>query len=161
MADGRIDEREHVRMNDSEVLAFLRDCHTMCLSTLNRDATIHSVALWYAFLGDHIAFSTRQKSQKARNLARNPTVTCLFENGSHAYDQLKGVQIVGTARIVEDPSERFEIMRSAYDRNVRKYTDSDRPAVERMERGLFIAVVQPSRRTSWDHTKLPPRGQAR
>lgn len=161
MSDAHLDERSLVRMSDEEVVAFLRECHTMSLSTLNGDGTIHSAALWYGFLGDRVVFSTRAKSQKAKNLQRNPNLTSLFENGSYSYDRLKGVEIIGTALPLEKLPDRIEAMRSSYDRNVRAYSECDRATVERMERGLFIAAIEPSRIASWDHTKLAPRGQLR
>ncbi len=155
------DQRSLVRMDATEVLEFLRACHTMYLSTLNRDGTIHSIAMWYGFLGDQVAFSTRVKSQKAQNLMRNPTLTCLFENGSHAYQELKGVQIVGKARVLEDREERFEAFRTAYERNVGSYDETKRDAVERASTGLLIVAVEPIRFASWDHSKLQASGPAR
>ena len=158
MPDKRSSQRDLVKMEAEEVLEFIHNCHTLYLSTLNRDGTIHSAAMWYGFLGDQVGFSTRPKTQKAKNLLRNPSLTCLFESGSHAYDKLQGVQINGTARILEDPSERFEVMRTAYDRNVAPYSESDREVVEKGATGLLIVAVEPNRIASWDHSKMAPRG---
>ena len=66
--------------------------------------------MFYVMLDGQIAFWTYRSSQKARNLARDPRVTCLVEAGEE-YFELRGVQVVGTARCIEDPAGVLEIGR--------------------------------------------------
>ena len=49
--------------------------HTMSFATMNRDGSIHMVAMWYGFLEGGIAFESKAKAQKVLNLRRNPTIT--------------------------------------------------------------------------------------
>ncbi len=146
--------RRDIGMDVDEVGAIVRSCRTMCVSTLNRDGTIHSAAMWFGFFGDDVTFATRPKSQKVRNLVRNPTVTCLFENGSRTLGERRGVQIVGRARFLEDPQERFDAARAAYERN--NGPCADRSVIERIVASRVVIVVEPRRIVSWDHTRLEP-----
>ncbi len=51
---------------------------------------------------------TKAKSQKARNLARDPRVTCLVEVGQR-YEELRGVELVGKAVPVRDAGPLFTV----------------------------------------------------
>src|SRR5690606_1942005 len=87
--DAGMKRRDLIRMTDDEVRAFLAGRHTMNVATMNHDGTIHLVAMWYGFVGDDTAFWTYGKSQKIRNLERNPQITCLVEAGER-YEELQG-----------------------------------------------------------------------
>ena len=101
-----VKQRDVIKMSDAEVDAFLQAGRTMSFATMNHDATIHVVAMWYGFLEGAIAFETKAKSQKVRNLLRNPTITCMVEAGT-TYEELRGVELVGTAVAVALSSVRF------------------------------------------------------
>ena len=77
-----------------------------------------------------VAFETKAKSQKVMNLRRNPTITCMAEDGQ-SYEELRGVQIVGTAEIVEDPERMFEMGITVFERYVAPYNDDLRPRSRR------------------------------
>ena len=56
-------------------------------------------------------FWTFAKSQKVLNLRRDPKITGLVEAGE-AYQQLRGVELRGTARLIDDPAEEWDLRRS-------------------------------------------------
>src|SRR5439155_27188239 len=87
-------------MTEQEVDEFLRGRHTMSLATINHDATVHLVAMWYGFLVGCGAIEAKTKSQKVRNLRRDPRMTCMVGEGDR-YEELRGVELVGTAEHVE------------------------------------------------------------
>ena len=60
--------------------------------------------MWYGFLDGCVTVETKAKSQKVRNLRRDPRLTLLFEDGD-TYEELRGVELVGKAEIVEDPDK--------------------------------------------------------
>ena len=97
---------------------------TMC--TLNHDGSIHAVAMWYGFLDGSIAIETKAKAQKAINLARDPRITCMFEDGDY-YEELRGVELVGRAEIVDDPDKMFELGVDLFERYYGAYTEELRP----------------------------------
>jgi PPOX class probable F420-dependent enzyme len=148
-----VDLRAQVRMSDAEVDAFLHEHSAMSLASMNPDGTVHLVAMWYSFFEDRLAFSTKAKSQKALNLRRDPSVTCLIEDGDD-YNELRGVQIVGTAELFDDPDRILDLGKVIYARRSGSYTNRDRLSVEQMMRKRVGVIVHPKRVVSWDHTKL-------
>ena len=148
-----VDLRARARMSDHEVAAFLEEQSALSLASLNADGTIHLVAMWYVVVDGEIVFWTKAKSQKVHNLRRNPTVTCMVEDGDE-YNDLRGVQIVGTAEVFDDPDRVLELGKAIYARRFGPYTEAALPVVQQMMRKRAGVVVHPHRTTSWDHTKL-------
>ena len=156
-----VKQRDLIRMTKDEVDAFVVDGRTASLCTLNHDGTIHAVAMWYGFLEGAVAFETKAKSQKVANLRRNPTITCMIEEGE-SYDQLRGVELVGRAEIVEDPERMWTLGLSVWERYNGPYTDEMKPMVEAMLHKRVVIRVEVQRVVSWDHRKLglPSMGQS-
>jgi len=149
-----VNQRDRIRMTAEEIDAFLAGTHTMSCATLNHDGTIHLVAMWYGFVEGCVGLETKAKSQKVANLRRNPQITCLVEAGA-SYDELIGVEIVGTAEIIEEPERMLELGISVFERhNGVVYTPEMRPAVEQMLHKRVVVKIVPQRYVSWDHRKL-------
>ena len=146
-------QRALVRMSDEEVDAFLGERRTMTMCTINGDGTIHAVAMWYGFLEGLVAFETKAKSQKVQNLRRDPRITCMVEAGD-SYEELRGVSLVGTAGIVEDPERMWTLGVNVFERYQAPYTEDLRPLVETMLRKRVVVTVKPDKVVSWDHRKL-------
>src|SRR5919205_168015 len=89
-------------MTSEEVDAFLAGRRTMNVATIGPTGHPHLVAMWYGFVDGRPAFWTFGRSQKMRNLRRDPKLTALVEDGA-TYAELRAVELVGTRRIVEDP----------------------------------------------------------
>jgi PPOX class probable F420-dependent enzyme len=151
---GGVKQRDAIRMTASEIEAFIHDVRTMNCATINHDGTIHLVAMWYGFLEGAPALETKRKSQKVQNLRRNPQITCLVEDGK-SYDQLRGVEMVGRAEIVEDADRMFELGISVLERHRGVgYDESMRPDVEQMLHKRVVIKIHVDRYVSWDHRKL-------
>jgi len=156
-----VKQRDVIKMTDDEVDAFLEAGRTMSFATMNHDATIHVVAMWYGFLEGAIAFETKAKSQKVRNLLRNPTITCMVEDGK-TYEELRGFKDVATAEIIDDPDRMFELGISVFERYQGPYSEEMKPFVEVMLNKRVVVKVAVDRIVSWDHRKLglPPTAPA-
>jgi hypothetical protein len=78
----------------------------------------------------------------------------MVETGD-TYDQLRGVELVATAEIIEDPKEvvRFGIAEFERYQNT-TVTDALLPAVERMANKRVVVKIVVERLVSWDHRKL-------
>jgi PPOX class probable F420-dependent enzyme len=148
-----VNQRAQIEMSAEEIDAFLAEKHTMSMATVNRDGSIHLVAMWYGFLEGEVAFETKAKSQKAVNVRRNPAITVMVEAGD-TYEQLVGVQIQGRAEVVDDPERMFELGISVYERHVGPYCKDRRKYVEAMLNKRVVIKVHPERVASWDHRKL-------
>lgn len=107
-----------VRLDEAEVDAFLRDGHTIIVTTIGKDGFPHSTPLWYAYLDGHIYFRKLNKSQGALNISRNDHVCCLVETGDNWVD-LKAVMVRGRAVPVSDEETVARFMAE----NDRKYLD--------------------------------------
>ena len=145
--------RDLIRMTPEEVDTFLREGRTMNVATFNHDGTIHLVAMWYGFLEGAVAFETKAKAQKVKNLRRDPRMTCLVEDGEY-YEELMGVELVGTADIVEDRDRMWDFGVSL----VRRYMDVPDEhvdaAVEMALHNRVVVKLNVERVVTWDHRKL-------
>ena len=149
-------QRDRVAMTAGEVAALLAASRKLQLATINPDGTPHLVTMFYVMLGGRIAFWTYRASQKARNLARDPRVTCLVETGEEYFD-LRGVQVNGLARLVGDPAGVLEIGRGVAGGLAGVPGDAVDDYVAHAARKRVGYVVEPARIASWDHSKLLPQ----
>lgn len=150
---GGVKQRDLVKMTPDEADEFVRRHRTMSMCTLNHDGSIHAVAMWYGFLEGAVAIETKAKSQKARNLRRDPRMTCLFESGD-TYETLQGVELVGRGEIVEEPERIWELGVSVFERYQAPYTEELKPFVEMMLHKRIVVKLNVERVVSWDHHKL-------
>ncbi len=141
-------------MTDDQIEAFLASERTLQVASINADGTPHLVAMWYTLRGGSPAFWTYAKSQKVVNLRRDPRLTVMVETGD-TYERLKGVQIVGTAEIVDDLDDVLAFGEQIYERYWGPITDDAiREGVRQMGRKRVVIVVEPVKTVSWDHAKL-------
>jgi PPOX class probable F420-dependent enzyme len=150
---GGVNQRGQIKMTEEEVDAFLRERHSMTMSTISPDGSIHSVAMWYGFLEGAIAFETKKKAQKVQNLLRDPRLTCLVEAGE-TYDQLRGVSLVGTGEVIEEPDRLWELGVSVFERYNAPYTEEMKPFVEVMLNKRVVVKLHVAKTVTWDHRKL-------
>ena len=143
-------------MTDSERDAFLQERHVMNIATHGGDGRIHLVAMWYGFVDGQLAFWTYGKSQKIVNLERNPQLTGLVESGE-AYQELKGVELVGTGRVVRDPAVIQAIGESTWERYTGPVDDQARGALAVVGAKRAAVRFEVDRIVSWDHSKLGGR----
>jgi PPOX class probable F420-dependent enzyme len=153
-----VNQRSKIKMTPEEVEAFLQERRPMSMCSINHDGSIHAVAMWYGFVDGRVAVETKAKSQKVQNLRRNPTLTCLFEDGD-VYEELRGVELVGRGEIIDDPERMFELGVSVFERYYgATYTEDLRPFIETMLNKRVVIQLHVDRTVSWDHRKLglPP-----
>ena len=148
-------QRDRVAMTPAEVEQLLASQHKVQLATNGRDGFPHLVTMYYVLMDGLITFWTYRTSQKARNLDRDPRISCLVETGE-AYFDLKGVLVQGTARRIEDPAAVIEIGRriSAVFSEPLTAGHGLTDYVEHAARKRFGYAVEPARVISWDHAKL-------
>ena len=60
--------------------------------------------MWFVMHGTSPVFWTYGKSQKVRNLSRDPRLSALVEAAGESYGTLRGVQLIGTADVIADPA---------------------------------------------------------
>ena len=146
--------RDQIKMSEAEALAFLDEERTVVCATNGRDGFPHLMPLWYVVRDGRIWAWTYAKSQKVRNLERDPRATLQVETGER-YDQLRGLMLRTEAVIHRD----LDTVASLGSEIARRYGGGDlTPEAEAAMRaqaakrvGLQFVEV---RRASWDHRKL-------
>ena len=98
--------RDQIAMTDAEVRDFLAEHMVMQCATVGPRGVPHLVPLWYVPEGTELVAWTYAKSQKAKNLERDPRATVGIEDGVE-YDQLRGVTFECDVEVEREP-ERVE-----------------------------------------------------
>jgi len=140
-------------MTAGEIADLLSASKKVQIGTINPDGTPHLVTLFYGLIDGKIAFFTYRRSQKVRNLVRDPRISCLVETGQD-YGELRGALIYGTARLIGDYAAVAKIGAVIVSRTMDIRADAAAGYVEHTARKRVACVVEPFRVVSWDHRKL-------
>ncbi|GGP00363.1 hypothetical protein GCM10012278_00780 [Nonomuraea glycinis] len=141
-------------MSEDEVTALLEGARKLQLATINPDGTPHLVTMFYGLDKGRITFWTYGKAQKARNLARDPRVSCLIEAGED-YAELRGVLVYGRVTPMDDAESVLAVGMAVARRMTPGVADELlRPYVEQTGRKRVAYVVEPTKMVSWDHRRL-------
>lgn len=140
-------------MSPAECAAMLADNRKVQLATLQPDGSVHLVTMFYTMIDGRIAFWTYRSAQKARNLARDPRVTCLVETGEQYFD-LRGVQVRGLVHAIDDPAGVRDVGRRIAAGVAGVPADSVEDYVEHAARKRLAYTVEPHTVVSWDHRRL-------
>ena len=145
--------REQIQLTPQEQRRFLEERKTIVLSTIDPRGYPHAVAMWYEMEGQDFLMTTYGKSQKARNIERNPKVALLAEAGT-TYDTLKGVLIRGRAELVYDVDLCVAVLGRVHQKMTGAMPLGIEEALKAQARKRVIIRVTPERVSSWDHSKL-------
>ena len=147
--------RQQITMSTGEITAFLEEERVLSVATIGPSGHPHVVPMWYALVDGELAFWTFAKSQKVANLRRDPRITGLVEAGD-AYEELRGVEVVGTARIIDGFDDVLALGTAVAARYNGDLVTSE-VAVElitQQARKRVGVVIEAQRFVSWDHRKL-------
>jgi len=150
--------RDTVRMSPEEVADFLASQLKVQVASNGPDGTPHLTTLFYVLDEGRIAFWTYARSQKIRNLERDPRIACLVESGDD-YFELRGASLTGTADVVRDPAVVRDlgsrvVARMAGVASIDELGDEGQAEVERQAAKRVAVVVRAAHVASWDHAKL-------
>ncbi|HVM98334.1 MAG TPA: pyridoxamine 5'-phosphate oxidase family protein [Candidatus Acidoferrales bacterium] len=148
-----MNRRNLIQMTDDERGKFLADARTITLSTIDQHGYPHSVAMWYVMDGDCALMTTYAKSQKTRNIERNPKVGLMAESGA-TYDALKGVLIRGRADLIREEDRVLAVLKQVHAKMMGSFPEGIDDALRAQARKRVVVRVVPDRVSSWDHTKL-------
>jgi len=140
-------------MSDEEVRAFLEEKMVMQCATSGPRGLPHMVPLWFVGDASELRGWTYAKSQKARNLERDPRATLGIEDGVQ-YHELRGVMLECDVRLARDPAdvERFGL--ELFARYAGELNDEIRAMVAAQAQKRVGLTFVPTRMVSWDHRKL-------
>lgn len=148
-----MNRRSLIELNEAERRAFLEATRTITLSTIDPRGFPHSVAMWFVMDGDVALMTTYAKSQKTRNVERNPKVALMAESGQ-TYDTLKGVLIRGYAEVVRDEELCLQTLKAVNGKMMGSFPEGIDDALRAQARKRVVLRIKPERISSWDHSKL-------
>ena len=141
--------RDQIQMSDHELRAFLDEEKVVTCATIGPTGRPHLMPLWYFVDDDELHGWTYAKSQKAKNLERDPHATLQVEAGV-AYEELRGVMMECDVELVHDGVADFGV--ALFERYAPGADVGDMVAQQAPKRvGLRF---KPTRTVTWDHTKL-------
>jgi PPOX class probable F420-dependent enzyme len=145
--------RSQIEMSDDEVRAFLAEQMVMQCATVGPRGLPHMVPLWYVAEDLDLVGWTYAKSQKAKNLERDPRATIGIEDGVQ-YHELRGVMLECDVALERD-AERVEgYGLRLFERYAGELTEGIREMVAKQAPKRIGLRFVPSRVVSWDHRKL-------
>ena len=148
--------REQITLSEDEQRELLDSERVVVVGSHGPHGFPHLMPLWYVVRDGEIWIWTYAKSQKVKNLERDPRCTLLVEAG-HEYTDLKGVQIEAEAEIVRDTPQ---VLAFAKELTVRysegiEAVEGDAAAALESQAPKRVALEFVERdRVTWDHRKL-------
>jgi PPOX class probable F420-dependent enzyme len=140
-------------MSAEEVRAFLEEQMVMQCATNGPRGLPHMVPLWFVGDASELRGWTYAKSQKARNLERDPRATVGLEDGVQ-YHELRGVTFECDMRLSRRPDEVERFGLELFSRYAGELNDDIRAMVAAQAPKRVGLTFVPTRMVSWDHRKL-------
>ena len=156
--------RDQIKMTPEEVEAFLAEQKTVTCATNGRNGFPHLMPLWYvvrdtrptssAGTGSHtrIWAWTYAKSQKVRNLERDPRATLQVESGIE-YAELRGVMLRCDVEIHRDVEVVTDFAMELVERYAGGAEGTRDAFAQQAPKRVALEFVERDRVT-WDHRKL-------
>jgi PPOX class probable F420-dependent enzyme len=154
-----VSRRAEIKLTEAEQLELLEGERVVVVSSLGPRGWPHSMPMWYVPRDGEVWTWTYAKSQKVRNLERDPRATLLVETGRE-YTELRGVMIEAEAEIhrdLETVSEFGKQLTVRYSEGIES-VEGDAAAALQAQAAKRVAIeFHPRRIATWDHRKLGGR----
>lgn len=148
--------RELISMTEDELAAYLADQRRIILTTIGPDGMPHPMPMNYGVDGQgRVVMITFAKSQKVKNLQRDPRATLLVESGA-SYAELKSAILYCSTEVITELDDVVAIMPHI------RASDAMQASISGQMSDQLRAVLAkrvalrftPQRVVSWDHGKL-------
>jgi len=149
-----VSRRSQITMSDQEVASFLEEQRVVICATNGPRGWPHLMPLWYVVRDGDLWAWTYAKSQKVRNLERDPRATLEVETGEE-YQELRGVMIESDAEIHRDINLIVEFGAELMQRYGAGATGPEFMEAVRAQAAKRVALQFATRQVAtWDHRKL-------
>jgi PPOX class probable F420-dependent enzyme len=148
--------RDQIKLTPDEQAELLDSERVVVVSSIGPRGWPHSMPMWYVVRDGEIWVWTYAKSQKVRNLERDPRATLLIETG-HEYTELRGIQIEAVAELVRDAARVVDYakeMTVRYAEGIETVEGDAAAALEAQAPKRVAIRFEPKRAATWDHRKL-------
>jgi PPOX class probable F420-dependent enzyme len=147
--------REQIKMSDEDLDSFLAEERVVTVATIGPNGRPHLMPLWFVPDGTVLSGWTFARSQKAKNLERDPHATLQVEAGE-SYAELRGVMFECDVELDHDTERVTQVGVALFSR----YRASEEPdpavreMVEKQAPKRVALRFTPTRTVTWDHRKL-------
>jgi PPOX class probable F420-dependent enzyme len=148
--------RDQIKLSEEELLELLEGERIAVVSSIGARGWPHSMPLWYVPREGEIWIWTYAKSQKVRNLERDPRATLLVETGRE-YSELRGAMIEAEAELHRDHDTVLafaEELTLRYAEGISSVRGDAKAALEAQAPKRVAIHFKPVRVATWDHRKL-------
>jgi PPOX class probable F420-dependent enzyme len=159
--------RSQITLSVDEQVELLESERVAVVSSLGPRGWPHSMPMWFTLRdpqgevlpnapAKELWMWTYAKSQKARNLERDPRATVLIETGFE-YTELRGIQIEAEAELIRDAETVFGFGKELTIRYAEGIDsiEGDAAAALQAQAAKRVAIrFEPRRVATWDHRKL-------
>jgi PPOX class probable F420-dependent enzyme len=146
--------RDQIQLSPAEQSAFLRDQRVVVCATNGVRGWPHLMPLWYVVRDEEIWAWTYAKSQKIRNLERDPRATLQVQDGER-YEDLRGVMIEAQTELHRELDTVSALGAELIARYGGSTPTPEVQAAVRAQAAKRVALqFRAQRITSWDHRKL-------
>lgn len=148
--------RDQITLSETEMAELLATERVAIVSSLGPRGWPHSMPLWFVPREGEVWIWTYAKSQKVRNLERDPRATILIETG-HEYGELRGAMVEAEAvlhRDLETVLGFAEELTLRYAEGLAAIEGDMRAGLEAQAPKRVAIQFKPRRTSSWDHRKL-------
>jgi PPOX class probable F420-dependent enzyme len=148
--------RAEIELSEAERRELIDSERIVAVASFGPRGWPHVMPLWYVPRDGEIWIYTYAKSQKVRNLERDPRATLMIETG-HSYLELRGVEIEAEAEIHRDLETVLGLAKEItvrYAAGIDSVEGDAAAAVEAQARKRAAVRFRAVRVASWDHRKL-------
>jgi PPOX class probable F420-dependent enzyme len=148
--------RDLIKLTDAEQAELLDSERIVIVSSIGSRGWPHSMPMWFTVRDGELWVWTFAKSQKVRNLERDPRATLLIETGTE-YTELRGIQIEAEAELIRDTPIVAEFGKELAIRYAEGIDSIEGDAAAALEAQAVkrVAIRFEAKRTAtWDHRKL-------
>jgi PPOX class probable F420-dependent enzyme len=151
-----VSRRDQIALRPDELEQLLGSERVAIVTSNGPRGWPHSMPLWFIAREGEVWIWTYAKSQKVRNLERDPRATVLVETGEE-YSELRGAMFEAEAVLHRDPGTVLafaEELTLRYAPGLEAVEGDAKAALEAQAPKRVAIQFVPVRTASWDHRKL-------
>jgi PPOX class probable F420-dependent enzyme len=151
-----VSRRNAIKLSDEELGDLLESERIVTVASQGKQGWPHLMPLWYVVRDGEVWIYTYAKSQKVKNLERDPRATLLIETGRE-YTELRGAMIEARAEVHRDFDLVFTVAKQLtlrYADGLESIEGDAAQALAAQARKRVAIQFHPKHTATWDHRKL-------
>jgi len=151
-----LSRRDQIKLSPEEQRELLESERVAIVTSIGPRGWPHAMPMWFVPRDGTVWIWTYAKSQKVRNLERDPRATVLVETG-HEYTELRGAMVEAEAilhRDFETVIAFAEELTLRYAEGIESVEGDAKAALEAQAPKRVAIEFKPVRTATWDHRKL-------